>query len=395
MPYANSSGSRLLFLDWARIGAFGLLVLYHVGMYYVTWDWHIKSPHAGAAIEPLMRLVSPWRLDLLFLVSGAATAFMLGRKGAVASLLRARAARLLLPLVFGMLVIVPPQSYFEVVEKFGYHGSFADFMRLYLTGSRDFCTAGQCLILPTWNHLWFLPYLFAYTCVLWLLLRVAPMLAGAAGRWMDRRSSGVLVAAPVIYLVATLAFLRRFPVTHALVDDWFSHAQYLAFFLLGAALAGTKSTWQRFEDLRAPALAVALACWVLLVTDVLPPRGAPLPQAALRAVVYSAQQWLMLVAVLGFAHRYLNRDSALRRTFTEAVFPVYVLHQTLTILLARAIAPAQLPQVLEAAVLVIGTFVLSFAGYLIVRRIRWVRPLFGLKRDELAPRAVSPSIAAR
>ena len=63
-------------LDWIRICAFGVLVLYHVGMYYVTWDWHVNSPHASHALEPLMLLSSPWRLSLLFLVSGAATAFL-------------------------------------------------------------------------------------------------------------------------------------------------------------------------------------------------------------------------------------------------------------------------------------------------------------------------------
>ena len=56
--------ARLVFLDWVRIGAFGLLVLYHTGMYYVSWDWHVKSPFAGTASEPWMRLLSPWRLYL-------------------------------------------------------------------------------------------------------------------------------------------------------------------------------------------------------------------------------------------------------------------------------------------------------------------------------------------
>ena len=37
-------------LDWIRICAFGVLVLYHVGMYYVTWDWHVNSPHASHAL---------------------------------------------------------------------------------------------------------------------------------------------------------------------------------------------------------------------------------------------------------------------------------------------------------------------------------------------------------
>ena len=62
------STQRLYFLDWLRIGAFALLVLYHVGMYYVTWPWHVKSADASAALEPFMRLSSPWRLSLLFLI---------------------------------------------------------------------------------------------------------------------------------------------------------------------------------------------------------------------------------------------------------------------------------------------------------------------------------------
>jgi len=156
------------FLDWVRIIAFFLLILYHVGMYYVTWGWHVKSPNASAALEPWMMLSSPWRLSLLFLVSGAASGCMLAKLRPRA-FLRKRSWRLLIPLLFGMLVIVPPQSYLEVVEKLGYAGSYADFMRLYLRGYHGFCQDG-CLILPTWNHLWFVAYLWAYTAVLALVV---------------------------------------------------------------------------------------------------------------------------------------------------------------------------------------------------------------------------------
>ena len=37
----NTSSTRLYFLDWLRIGAFALLIVYHVGMVYVSWDFHI------------------------------------------------------------------------------------------------------------------------------------------------------------------------------------------------------------------------------------------------------------------------------------------------------------------------------------------------------------------
>src|SRR5665213_3068223 len=104
---------RRVDLDWVRIAAFGLLILYHVGMLYVSWGFHIKSIHRITALEPLMLVLNPWRLALLFLVSGAATRFMLGKLEA-GQLLRSRSLRLLPPLLFGMLVVVPPQSYVPV-----------------------------------------------------------------------------------------------------------------------------------------------------------------------------------------------------------------------------------------------------------------------------------------
>jgi hypothetical protein len=95
---------RLYFLDWLRIGAFFLLVLYHTGMYYVTWDWHVKTPHPSDAIEPLMLLSSPWRMCLLFVIGGAAAAFLLDKLGGK-GLAKERSKRLLIPLIFGMFFI--------------------------------------------------------------------------------------------------------------------------------------------------------------------------------------------------------------------------------------------------------------------------------------------------
>ena len=205
-----SGHARLYFLDWVRIAAFAWLVAFHVGMYYVTWDFHIKSPFAGNWLEPFMRLSSPWRMTLLFFVSGAATAFML-RSGASGALLATRAKRLLLPLLFGILVIVPPQSYVEVVQRFAYAGSFADFMQLYLTGYSKFCgKSGPCLILPTWNHLWFLPYLFFYTAVLWLVLHRYPAgLEALAARVGGALHGARLIVLPILFFAVRSR--TRFP----------------------------------------------------------------------------------------------------------------------------------------------------------------------------------------
>jgi surface polysaccharide O-acyltransferase-like enzyme len=395
LPAASAAPSRLLFLDWLRIGAFALLVLYHVGMYYVSWGWHVKSPDAGPALEPWMRLSSPWRLSLLFLISGAATSFMLQRDGAAGSLLASRSRRLLWPLLFGMAVIVPPQSYFEVVQLHGYAGSFLGFMRLYASGYGGFCKSdGHCLILPTWNHLWFVAYLFVYTVVLWLLLRAWPRLldrVAAASTHLLR--GGALLWLPIAVLAALrVALIDRHPPTHALLGDWYLHATYLAMFLLGAAWARDATAWQRCADLRWPALVLALAAWGAMLA-----LSAWVFDTSTQArwlwpgrTAFAAMQWSATVAAVGFAKVHLNRDHRWRATLAESVFPVYIVHQTLIIGFAMALAPRHWTPALEGPLLVALTFGASLAIYFAVRRASWLRPWFGLTAAA-APPAAAPA----
>src|ERR1700680_3752141 len=213
--FAAQRPERRVDLDWVRIGVFGLLIFYHVGMLYVSWEFHIKSAHRVTALEPLMLVLNPWRLALLFLVSGAATRFMLG-KYAVGPLLRSRSVRLLIPLIFGMLVIVPPQAYDQIVESLGYPAGFPDFYaRHYFAFGPQFCRPGPCILLPTWNHLWFVAYLWIYTMALGAVWVAVPGLVD----WMERRlvpvlaGVGLLIVPSVALAAYRLAVLPSFPST--------------------------------------------------------------------------------------------------------------------------------------------------------------------------------------
>ena len=399
--FKEDLGCRRYDLDWVRIGAFMLLILYHVGMYYVTWDWHVKSPHASHDIEPLMMLTSPWRLSLLFLVSGVATGYLLARQGA-GHFLGQRSTRLLIPLAFGMLVIVPPQSYLEVVEKLNYAGGFAEFFRLYITGFHGFCRGTDCLILPTWNHLWFVAYLWVYTAVLYLAVRLAPPVIPWLRRLAERRLSGVgIVLWPLVYLCAIrLGLAPRFPATHALAGDWYNHAMYFGVFLLGFALAGVRAPWATLERARWLTLGLAVLGWAFLTAYLgAYSDDAAIPPAALRffgRVIYGAEQWLAIAAVVGFAHRHLTHDSAARRYLTTAIFPVYILHQTVIVVVAHALKPSHLYPPVEGMLLVLVTVTTCFLGYEAIRRVRLLRPLFGLERGLGAPRPrAAPERAAR
>ena len=388
--------NRLYFLDWVRIIAFLVLILYHVGMYYVSEDWHVKSPHASDAIEPLMMLSSPWRLSLLFLISGVAASFMLAKVGAT-RFMRQRSVRLLVPLVFGMFVIVPPQAYFEVVEKVAYQGSYGEFMRLYVTGYGGFCRGTDCLDMPTWNHLWFVAYLWVYTLVLGgLVLALGPRFDAVARVVVGWLHGWKLIVLPVLLLgLVRVALVARFPTTHGLVDDWYNHATYLPLFVLGAMLGRAQAPWTRFDDARWRALAMAFGCWAMVVVFYSLPESLALrPDFILwrmgMRVVYMLCAWSAIVAVCGFAHRHLNRDNAARVYLTEAVFPVYILHQTLIVSLAHLIKPAKIAPAPEGLILIVLTLCISFGVFELVRRVAVLRPFFGLGRQ----RAIRQHIVA-
>ena len=405
-PDPGSSSERRIDLDWVRIAAFGLLIFYHVGMLYVSWGFHIKSVHRVTAMEPVMLVLNPWRLALLFLVSGVATRFMLG-KSTVGKLLRARSARLLIPLIFGMLVIVPPQAYDQIVESLGYPAGFIDFYaQHYLAFGKQFCP-NPCIVLPTWNHLWFVVYLWVYTMALGAVLMVAPALLP----WLERKlamalsGAGLLVVPSIILAIYRLTVLPGFPSTHALFGDWYNHALFATVFLVGFLFARSDAFWDAVERQRWIALGLAVVFYLSFLAVWSGKTGLP-PSLWLKlygGLAYGFYQWVCMVAVTGFARRWFTSDSALRRYLTEAIFPYYIVHQTAIILIAHALHGRDVPTGLEAGIVITGTIATCVLTYEIVRRVAVLRPMFGLRTaasvgSVMTVRANSPSaqeLAAR
>jgi len=383
---------RRVDLDWISIIAFGMLILYHVGMLFVPWDYHVKSAHIEPGLAPAMLLLNPWRLSLLFLVSGAATRFM-GQKAPPSALFRNRTARLLPPLVFGMLVIVPPQSYLQVVQKFGYAGSFADFYAThYLAFAPQFCDRGNCILMPTWNHLWFVAYLLVYTAILALLLAMAPRLIRGIERRLTPVLSGpLLLLLPALALVAYRIWLQPvFPQTNALIGDWYNHALYGTMFAFGYLFALDGGVAGATQRLRWPALTAAIIGYgAYMAWRTLGQNGVPSAEAlaVLGRSAYGVFQWSAIIAILGFGRLWLRGDTPARRYLTDAVFPYYIVHQSAIILTAYWLRAADLPAAAEAAIVIAVTLASCALTYEIVRRVHWLRPLFGLK-------LLSPSVAS-
>ena len=338
-----------------------------------------------------MVLSAPWRLSLLFLVSGVATAFL--RDKMPVGFLRQRSWRLLLPLLFGMFVVVPPQAYLELVEKVpgGYHAGYLGFMGQYLQGGDIHCMApGDCVDGPTWNHLWFVAYLWVYTVALWACGRLLPRSwRERIAQWVRASCSGVgVVLWPMLWLVAARVLVYpHFPSTHDLTDDAYNHLQYGLVFGLGYLLAKADAPWESLRRYRHRMLGLALASYAVMIAGYLQfddfnaIRAGPV--AALRAL-WGVMEWSAISAILGYARAWNPKDSPLLRYLTVAVFPFYILHQTVIVVLAHNLKPLRLHPAIEGPLLILATYALCLLGYEAIRRIGVLRPLFGLKREAQA-----------
>ncbi|KQT35145.1 hypothetical protein ASG29_03220 [Sphingomonas sp. Leaf412] len=377
-------------LDWLRIGAFAILILYHVGMVFVPWDFHAKLPGAWWATVPMMAS-NPWRLSLLFVVSGYASRALLKRNAGAAKFARQRSLRLLVPLAFGVAVIVPPQAWVELTTKYGYTFGFAHF---WLHDYFRFGTLGP-LVLPTWNHLWFVGYLWVYSLALAVMVGATPAGARRAiQRGFDAVARGpALLVVPLAWMVLVSFWL--FPgarETHMLTDDWVAHFSYFPAFLFGFAMAAAPHT---LADLRRwwPASAViAIASYAVVAgIEIRWPGGTmPRPFGQIFSIARAVEGWTAVAALIGFADRHWNRDHRWRPMLTEAVFPFYIVHQTVIVVVAWLLLPAGLPIWLDFIVLVAATVAGCLAFYFGGRSILWLRPLIGLRRHASRRTHVDP-----
>jgi peptidoglycan/LPS O-acetylase OafA/YrhL len=374
-------------LDWLRIIAFGVLILYHVGMFYVTWDWHVKSSRASAAIEPLMMLTNPWRLTLLFLISGAATRFM-ADKMSVWKLTGSRMGRLWPPLLLAMFVIVPPQSYYQVVEALQaapalaaqHPGALDNFYVRYVTGTGNWCDADGCLSTPTYNHMWFVAYLILYTLALIPLLPLLRRIPKAASGLI---AGPLLIITPWLFMFALrVTLFPAFGESHDFREDWYLHPLYFATFLFGFAVAKYERFFARCMRLRWAALAVTLASWATLMVYFSAYAGDEAPPEWLRFVmrgVYCLDAWCAILAAFGFAYRYLrDKDGPLRRMLTQAVFPIYLAHQTIIVVAAHYLDELRLPLAVEAPLLIAVATAGCWLFFELGRRIPVLRIWIGL-----------------
>ena len=97
-------------------------------------------------------------------------------------------------------------------------------------------------------------------------------------------------------------------------------------------------------------------------------------------VTQSVYGTAMLFSVVAFGRWALNRPSKALTYASDAILPVYLLHQTILILVADTIISQRWPLPMEFAALAAAASIIPIAIYhVLIRRTPWLRFLFGLR----------------
>jgi glucan biosynthesis protein C len=404
----SGRAARRYDIDWLRVFATYLLLLFHAGMVFNPAPfYHIRNSDVSFAFLILCGFIGLWHMPLFFLLAGWSAFASLSLRG-TGEFLKERCFRLFVPLVTGCILLMPAIKYMELSSGLDanytglyvaptlqksfrqvipsglpaaapFNESFLDFLPTFFTDLSRF----------TWAHLWFVAYLLTFT-ILYLplfrrLLRARQWFTGGMSRWW--------VYAPILPLAVIQVTMReRWPGLQNLIDDWANFTYYSTFLIAGFLLARFPSMEMAAHGERKRALAIALIATFVLLLGVLGVFSSPAVLLAHTAIA----GWCFVLAFLGWARRLLSFTTPTLRYLTESAFPVYLLHQSAIVIPGYFLIQLPLGLWMKFVLLFAVSSALTLAVYhLLVRPFAVPRFLCGMKARAYAPRPrLAPGLTA-
>jgi glucan biosynthesis protein C len=366
--------SRVYYIDWLRILAVLLLFPFHTLRVFNNEPFYVKASTLSGTADWVINFIGVWHMPLLFFLAGCSTYFAL-RKRKAGQYAWERVKRLLVPLVFGLLILLPPQTWYGGRFNSQYAGSFwqylssGDFLKWNIKDGGDYFGGFGI------GQLWFILWLFFISLILLPLVawavrgRVSPRVQ----RLSRRLSHPAWWLVPIVFLFIGEAAPEQVGKPSVL---------YAFVFLLGFLVVCDQKFPDSAERYRFPAFIVGIGLTVLWVVSADFRNSLPDPSWGRAGLVLlgNAALWLMVIGAFGMGKRYLNRTSAVQRYLAEGSYPVYIIHQTIIVIIAFFVVDFAIPRAAQWVVLLVLAVTATFALYEIARRVNVLRFLLGMRR---------------
>lgn len=359
-------------IDWLRILLILSVFLFHVGMIFNTWGWHVKNDVQLPGLRYLMAFLHYWRLPLLFLVSGVGTWLALGKRTS-GQYIKERFKRLFIPFLAGLFILVPVQVY---IEKIAEYSSLFDFYTHLFEGTYP---EGNM----SWHHLWFILYLFL------IALIISPFLGWIRSdsfiqfreRMLGLFSRPMAMNLIILPLLVSQLILRRYfaEETHGLFDDWAYFTYAMIFFLAGLLLVSNNRLRDALKGQRLYFLIqTILTTAFMFSTPHLFKTDAVIDKAWDISAIFVA--WSCSMTAIGYTRRYLTRDSKFRKMANEAIYPFYLLHQPVIVVVGYYVVQWDISILMKALTVIVLSLLIVISFYwFAIRQLNFLRVIFGMK----------------
>ena len=352
-------------IDWLRVIAIGLLLIYHVAIGFQPWGimiGFITNDEPWQSLWFPMAMLNIWRIPFLFFVSGMGVYFAMQQRN-WKQLVQERALRIFLPFIFGALCIFPLSVY---IWKRYYHWDI----------TYD--------VSP--GHLWFLGNIFAYVLILApLLYYIRSKRDGKFVRSLTSLISTPLGLIPVVGIFIAEAMIVKPNPYELYAMTWHGFILgFLAFFIGFCFVLCGDGFWKMILRYRWMFVALAASLFTIRLTLF----GTNVPGYLLAT---ESNCWIFSVFAFGF--RYLNRSSKTLSYLSQAAYPVYILHMIFLFLGSAWIFPLKMAVQFKFALVLVITFAGCFAALELIKQVNILRPLFGLKMKEKKLNKVRPDLS--
>jgi len=352
---------RKHYIDNLRWFCILLLFPYHAAMVFNSWgeNFYIFSQ----PVKPISAFIIatyPWFMPLLFVLAGISSFYAL-QKCSNWQYIRERIFKLLIPLVFGILFLVPVQTYFAERFHNQYSGSYFAQYILFFTKPTDLSgyTGGF-----TPGQLWFLLYLFIISLLALPLMR----LYLRSAKKLDGKKWTPLKLLPL--------FLVPLVLSPVLDISGKSVGRFFALFMLGFLVLSNEEVLESLEKSRWPLTAAAS---LLTVTKLITYFQFNFVSGIPAGIFDTLVMWVCILALLGLGKRYFNQDTPLTAYLSRASFPVYVLHQSCLVAVAYYVVTSIHSIALQYILITLLSAALTFTLYEVVKRIPLIRSGLGIR----------------
>lgn len=381
-----NNNTRIYYIDWLRVIAFGLLFVFHSFRLFDTYPWHLKNAETSIAINYIIEFMHSWRMYIIFLVSGAGTYFAMKSKRG--NFLNGRIKRLIIPYIFGVIVLIPPQKFLEAIQQLGFEGNYLTFLTQ-LPQSLINENFGWNLIWTGYlgYHIWYLVYLFVQTILFLPLFKLFLKNQNKVCEQSDKLFRSFYTFWYIIIPFVLLEFLLR-PLFPQYLN-WADFATFSLYFLLGLILQINQKIIFFNEKNDYKFLLIAIICWSLYLINKTALDSISIPEYTLNYLLsiilknLNSISWVLAFIGLGkkfldFNHRYLN-------DLNQGILPFYILHQTVIIIFGFFVVKWDLSIMEKFLIIFTSSFFVTIGLYQIIRRNNMMRFFFGMKRKGINP----------